>query len=124
MKTSSSNRPLSISDRLFLVGVGTAILLLAQMDQPVMAQQHDAAGVARAYRQQHEHEIVSEFINLLSIPNVASDAPNIRRNARLISEMLEKRGVKTRLLEIPDAPPVVFGEPSLTCFIQGARDND
>src|SRR5262249_36297804 len=56
------------------------------------------------------HEIIDEFVNLLSIPNVASDAPNIRRNAQLISQLLEKRGVKTRVLEIPEAPPVVFGE--------------
>src|SRR5262245_16399231 len=53
---------------------------------------------------------MEEFGALLSIPNVASDAPNIRRNAQTISRMLEARGVKTRLLEIPEAPPVVFGE--------------
>jgi acetylornithine deacetylase/succinyl-diaminopimelate desuccinylase-like protein len=72
--------------------------------------QSPAASAARAYRQAHEHEIIEEFAGLLSIPNVAMDAPNIGRNARLISEMLEKRGVKTRLLEIPEAPPVVYGE--------------
>jgi acetylornithine deacetylase/succinyl-diaminopimelate desuccinylase-like protein len=72
--------------------------------------QSPAAVAARAYRRAHEHEIIEEFVNLLSVPNVASDAPNIGRNARLISQMLEKRGVKTRLLEIPEAPPVVYGE--------------
>jgi acetylornithine deacetylase/succinyl-diaminopimelate desuccinylase-like protein len=72
--------------------------------------QSSAASAARAYRQAHEHEIIEEYAGLLSIPNVASDAPNIGRNARLISQMLEKRGVKTRLLEIPEAPPVVYGE--------------
>ncbi|HEY8458906.1 MAG TPA: M20/M25/M40 family metallo-hydrolase, partial [Blastocatellia bacterium] len=41
---------------------------------------------------------------------MATDAANIGRNARLISQMLERRGVKTRLLEIPEAPPVVYGE--------------
>jgi acetylornithine deacetylase/succinyl-diaminopimelate desuccinylase-like protein len=72
--------------------------------------QSPAVSAARSYRQAHEHEIIEEFVELLSIPNVASDAPNIRRNAQLISLMLEKRGVKTRLLEIPEAPPVVYGE--------------
>jgi acetylornithine deacetylase/succinyl-diaminopimelate desuccinylase-like protein len=72
--------------------------------------QSPAASAARSYRQAHEHEIIEEFADLLSIPNVASDAPNIVRNAQSISRMLEKRGVKTRLLEIPEAPPVVFGE--------------
>src|SRR5215813_1141444 len=72
--------------------------------------QSPEASAARSYRQAHEHEIIEEFVDLLSIPNVASDAPNIRRNAQLISRMLERRGVKTRLLEVPEAPPVVFGE--------------
>jgi acetylornithine deacetylase/succinyl-diaminopimelate desuccinylase-like protein len=72
--------------------------------------QSPAAAAARSYRQAHEREIIEEFGALLSIPNVATDAPNIVRNARLVSEMLEKRGVKTRLLEIPEAPPVVYGE--------------
>ncbi len=53
---------------------------------------------------------MSEFVNLLSIPNVASDSPNIRRNAALITRLLEQRGVKTRLLEVTGAPPVVYGE--------------
>jgi len=49
-------------------------------------------------------------MDLLAIPNLASDQPNIRRNAAAVSAILEKRGVKTRLLEVPGAPPVVFGE--------------
>lgn len=82
------------------------LLLTAQ----AFAQTSPAAAAAKSYRQTHEHEIIAEYVNLLSIPNVASDTPNIRRNAALISQMLERRGVKTQLLEIPDAPPVVFGE--------------
>jgi acetylornithine deacetylase/succinyl-diaminopimelate desuccinylase-like protein len=76
----------------------------------VLSQSSPAAVAARSYRQAHEHEITGEFVNLLSIPNVASDRPNIHRNAGMISQMLERRGVKTRLLEVPDAPPVVYGE--------------
>ena len=48
-------------------------------------------------------------MDLLAIPNLASDQPNIRRNAAAVSTILEKRGVKTQLLEVPGAPPVVFG---------------
>jgi acetylornithine deacetylase/succinyl-diaminopimelate desuccinylase-like protein len=65
---------------------------------------------ARAYRQSHEQKIIGEFSELLAVPNVASDAPNIRRNAELIARMLGQRGVKTRLLEAAGAPPVVYGE--------------
>src|SRR5262245_32379172 len=85
-----------------------ALLLLAFVDRAFS--QSPVASAARSYRQAHEHEIMEEFGALLSVPNVASDAPNIRRNAQSISRMLEKRGVKTRLLEIPEAPPMVFGE--------------
>ena len=51
-----------------------------------------------------------EFVDLLAIPNLASDAANIHRNAAAIQAILEKRGVHSRLLEVPDAPPVVYGE--------------
>ncbi len=72
--------------------------------------QSDAGEVARRFRRSHEKEILTEFYELLSIPNVASDTINIRRNASLITKLLERRGVKTQLLEIKDAPPVVYGE--------------
>jgi acetylornithine deacetylase/succinyl-diaminopimelate desuccinylase-like protein len=65
---------------------------------------------ARAWRQAHERAILDEFFGLLAIPNLASDAPNIRRNAESIAKLLEKRGIKTRLLEVRGAPPAVYGE--------------
>ncbi len=64
----------------------------------------------RAYRQANEHKIVSELTALLAIPNLASDSVNIRRNAAKLVEMLQLRGVRTQLLEVAGAPPVVFGE--------------
>src|SRR4051812_12406079 len=64
----------------------------------------------REYRQQHEAEIVRSFAQLLSLPNVASDMPNITRNADAISKMLEQRGFHTQKLTVTGAPPVVYGE--------------
>jgi acetylornithine deacetylase/succinyl-diaminopimelate desuccinylase-like protein len=64
----------------------------------------------RTYRQQHEPAIVGEFAQLLSIPNLASDSANIRKNAQLIAGALRDRQVETRLLELEGAPPVVFGK--------------
>jgi acetylornithine deacetylase/succinyl-diaminopimelate desuccinylase-like protein len=69
-----------------------------------------AALAARQWRQQHERTIVDEFITLLSIPNIAADRANIRRNAETIAKMLEKRGVPARLVSVPGSNPVVFGE--------------
>ena len=87
-----------------------ASLLLLLTLAVATAAQPAAVKAARAHRQTHEREIINEFTRLLAIPNVASDLPNIRRNADLIVQMLTARGVKTQLLEVPDVPPVVYGE--------------
>jgi hypothetical protein len=63
----------------------------------------------RAYRQAHESEIVGELIELLSVPNVASDSVNIKRNAAMLVGMMSRRGISARLLE-GGGPPSVFGE--------------
>ena len=64
----------------------------------------------RAWRVESEAKIVAELRDLLAIPNVASDTPNIERNAAALSEMLRRRGIEPRLLRVEGAPPVVFGE--------------
>lgn len=86
------------------------VILAFALAAAVNAQTNPAAAAASRWRAAHEQEILAEFTALLAIPNLAHDAPNIRRNAEAVSTILEKRGVKTRLLEVPDAPPVVFGE--------------
>jgi len=63
----------------------------------------------RDYRQQHEADIVREFVELLAIPNVASDRENIGRNAEFLKVQLERRGFAVRLMETA-GNPVVFGE--------------
>ena len=76
----------------------------------------DPAGVAkqtRAWRANHEREILAEFADLLSIPNLANDAPNIQRNAEAIRAMCEKRGLATKLLTIEGAPPMVVANLSV-----------
>ena len=72
--------------------------------------ENPAASAAHDWRTAHESAILAEFTDLLSIPNIASDTPNIRRNAAAITKLMEKRGITTRLLETPGAPPVVYGE--------------
>ncbi|MGA9770818.1 MAG: M20/M25/M40 family metallo-hydrolase [Blastocatellia bacterium] len=67
------------------------------------------AQTSKDYRRAHEAEIIAEFVDLLSIPNVASDTANIRRNAEKLIEMMSRRGIQSRLLE-GNGPPAVFGE--------------
>jgi acetylornithine deacetylase/succinyl-diaminopimelate desuccinylase-like protein len=75
-----------------------------------VAQSNPAALAARHWREAHERAILTEFMDLLAMPNLARDEAAIRRNAAAVSALYQKRGVNTRLLEIPGAPPVVFGE--------------
>ncbi|HKZ81894.1 MAG TPA: M20/M25/M40 family metallo-hydrolase [Pyrinomonadaceae bacterium] len=66
----------------------------------------------REFRQANEQQILREFLTLLSIPNVASNQADIRRNAAHIADMLQRRGFSPQLLETKDAsgPPVVYSE--------------
>jgi acetylornithine deacetylase/succinyl-diaminopimelate desuccinylase-like protein len=89
-----------------LVATFAASLLICQS---VFAQ---TVSPVREYRRANEHRILREFMELLSIPNVASDMEGIRRNAALLVEMMQARGLKPRLLEAltPNTPPAVYGE--------------
>ena len=84
--------------------------LMGQNPTPIAAAQ--VAQEVRDYRMDHEDRIVRELAEFLSIPNVASDTPNIQKNAEHLREMLEARGIETHLLPITGRGPVVFGKLS------------
>jgi acetylornithine deacetylase/succinyl-diaminopimelate desuccinylase-like protein len=88
----------------------TLLIPISLLSTVGLAQTNPAAIAARSWRQHHERAIVDEFVTLLSIPNIASDRASIQRNAETIAKMMEKRGVATRLVSVPGANPVVFGE--------------
>jgi acetylornithine deacetylase/succinyl-diaminopimelate desuccinylase-like protein len=71
----------------------------------------------REWVRSHEIDILHEFAALLSIPNLARDGPNIRRNAEHIAALLGRRGLNVRLLDGEGGPPAVYGERS----VPGAR---
>lgn len=81
---------------------------------PAQAAQPPADRIRAAvaeHRARHELAVIEELRTLLAVPNVAADLPNIRRNAELLVQMLERRGVSARLLELDDdVPPAVYGE--------------
>jgi acetylornithine deacetylase/succinyl-diaminopimelate desuccinylase-like protein len=74
-------------------------------------------GAVRSWIRAHERDVLREFADVLAIPNLASDGPNIRRNAEHIAAMLARRGIATRLLDGEGGPPVVYGERA----VPGAR---
>jgi acetylornithine deacetylase/succinyl-diaminopimelate desuccinylase-like protein len=84
------------------------VLAISIAPDGVAAQQNRV----RDYRIANEHRLLKEFVTLLSIPNVASDHVNIRRNAAFIVEMMKRRGLEPRLLEAGDStvPPAIYGE--------------
>ena len=86
--------------RVLTIAIACALGLAAQ--NPVVA--------AHQWRIAQQSEIVNGFTSLLSIPNVAADPGNLQRNADTLIRLLEQRHFSARLLSIPGAPPVVFGE--------------
>ena len=64
----------------------------------------------------HQQQIVAELVELLSIPNVAADRQNIRRNAEHLRGLLARHGMAAEILETA-GNPLVYGERS----VPGAR---
>jgi acetylornithine deacetylase/succinyl-diaminopimelate desuccinylase-like protein len=72
--------------------------------------QSTAPQAARQYTATHQSELTRQFSDFLAIPNVAADPAGLRRNAESLLSALKSRGVDARLLSIPGAPAVVFGQ--------------
>jgi acetylornithine deacetylase/succinyl-diaminopimelate desuccinylase-like protein len=92
------------------------MVLMALAGYPALAQKPtpqapaQVAQQVRDYRVANEDRIIRELTEFLAIPNVASDTPNIQKNAAHLVEMLEARGIETHLLPITGRGPVVFGK--------------
>ena len=97
--------------------IPSSVALSALLATGSAARADDLRDAVRAWRTAHEAPVVRELAEFLAIPNLASDAAGIRRNAEHARALLERRGVRTRLLESPGSPPAVYGE--LT--VPGAR---
>src|SRR5215469_15570879 len=67
----------------------------------------------RKWCSHQEPSLLQEFTAFLSIPNVASDTPNIGRNAAFIQQLMQERKITNiQLLSGRDTgyPPAVYGE--------------
>ena len=85
---------------------------LAFADDAKIRSSVEVAALIDDYRQRNEAEILTEFAGLLSLPNVATDLADMHENAAHIVELLERRGLETRVLEAGGAP-YVFAELSV-----------
>lgn len=89
------------------------LVLAAGICTPCLAADPGAEAVRSAvekYIDRRGRGILLELVDLVQIPNLASDAENIGRNAGLLEILLHKRGIATRRLETNGSPPVIFGE--------------
>jgi acetylornithine deacetylase/succinyl-diaminopimelate desuccinylase-like protein len=80
-------------------------LALALIGHTASAQQTEVDRYVRG----HQRTILTEFLDLVSIPNLRSDLPNIKRNAEFLKQMLDKRGMNAEIWETPSTP-IVYGE--------------
>ncbi|MEY3433491.1 MAG: hypothetical protein RL131_1427, partial [Bacteroidota bacterium] len=67
----------------------------------------------RGYRSQSEKQLLEDFKEFISIPNIASDLPNIKKNADWMMKYMAGIGIGNIQLLYPvieNQPPVVFGE--------------
>jgi acetylornithine deacetylase/succinyl-diaminopimelate desuccinylase-like protein len=78
------------------------LALSAGLEQP------DLRATVSTWVAAHRQAVVGELLELLAIPNVASDKPNIRRNAEHIQALLARRGFAAEVLETT-GNPLVFG---------------
>lgn len=64
------------------------------------------------YRKANEHQLLKEFMGLLSIPNVVYDTVGIKKTAAYIAKMMENNGIKPQFLDgkTKGVPPAIFGE--------------
>ncbi|NBC64381.1 MAG: M20/M25/M40 family metallo-hydrolase [Bacteroidetes bacterium] len=91
----------------------SSLIFLHLLFSSTIFAQTKAVETTREYRNQYAHSILETHFEFIRIPNVASDLPNIRRNASAIMAEFEKRGAEMELLTLPnqpEVPPVIYGE--------------
>jgi len=103
--------------RAFVVGLLALVLSACAPDQTATTEtpaqtttMTSAMSAAREHVAANEEAIVRELRDLLAMPNVASNADDIRANAEALVALLERRGISARLIETPGAPVNVYGE--------------
>jgi len=85
----------------FVMGVFSVNLFAQDQGAANVMAVKDAVDV---YRQDREADILGDFVDLLSIPNVATSLPDMERNADHIIGLLEPRGFQTQRLSAGGAP--------------------
>ncbi|MET3127618.1 acetylornithine deacetylase/succinyl-diaminopimelate desuccinylase-like protein [Arcicella rosea] len=88
------------------------LLILLSINVLTVFAQSTLVDKTRSFRQANEHQLLHEFMGLLSIPNVVYDTVGIQKTANYIVKMMEDRGIKTQKLDAKTkgVPPAIYGE--------------
>ena len=86
----------------------TSLLAITAIGSLVAAPSADVLKV-REWRAKNERAILAELIQLVSLPNVASNRADIAKNADLLTTMFEKRGFAVSRWETKGSP-IVFAQ--------------
>src|SRR5262245_15064133 len=73
----------------------------------LLAAADDTTARVRAWRSEHEREILHELFDFLAIPNVASNKADIQRNAAALTRMFERRRFAPETIPTAGSPVVV-----------------
>lgn len=80
-------------------------LLMACLTSVVLGAAPSPTVIAvREWRQTRERQIVAELMQLVSLPNIASNKADIIKNADALTGMFEKRGFTVALIQTPGSP--------------------
>ena len=74
------------------------------------AQPPGTAAAVKAYADSHRHEIAEEYLHLLSVNNLHGNVEGLGRNADLLVQMMNKRGLNAEQWPTSTGVPVVFGQ--------------
>ena len=83
-----------------------AVALLVASTSLMAAPSADVLRV-REWRTKNERQILAELMQLVALPNLASNRDDIARNAQLLTSMFEKRGFTVSRWDTKGSP-VVF----------------
>ena len=85
----------------------TLSAMLAFVPRVASGQADNPVARVRAWRAQHEPQILRELFDLVAIPNVASDKADIARNAQALTRMFEKRRFLPETIATSGSPVVL-----------------
>lgn len=94
----------SLPIRIVIAVVAASLPLNVSSQEPVGSKVDFAINAIDEHRRDREGAILADFVELLSMPNVAVSLPDMERNAGYIIGLLEPRGFTTRRLSAGGAP--------------------